>query len=84
MFPHRELICYHLTPRGWIMGDKSFGYGLMYRSPAPSDQVVSMVSRTTIASNGLMMQTSAEIWRSTDNAQVVGLMARFGRSPSTF
>jgi hypothetical protein len=46
--------------------------------------VVSMVNRVTVASNGLMMQTIAEIWRSTDNAQVVGLMARFGRSPPTF
>jgi hypothetical protein len=81
MFPYCESICYHLTPRGWYAGDKQLCYGLLYRKPAPDDQVLSIVCRTTIAANGFILQTLKEIWRSKDNARVIGLMARFGNSP---
>jgi hypothetical protein len=81
MFPYRESICYHLTPRGWFAGDKQLRYGILQRRPAPDDQVLSVISRITIAANGLMLQTPSEIWRSTDHARVVGLLARFGPAP---
>jgi hypothetical protein len=84
MFPYREACCYHLTPLGWFRGDRQLRYGLLYRRPAPKDQVLSILCLKTIAGNGLMCSVSKEVWRSLDHAQVIGLMARFGSLPSMF
>jgi hypothetical protein len=84
MFPSRELMCFHLTPLGWLDGDKHSWLGILYRKPAPDDQVLSVVSRTNIGENGFRIQVIREVWRSTDHARVIGLMARFGRVPPSY
>lgn len=81
MFLYRELACYHLTPRGWYVGDKYLRHGIWIHKPAPLDQVLSVVSKTIIARSGATLNATKEVWRSTDHARVIGLIARFGPMP---
>ena len=82
MASRSESTAYHLTSRGWIVGDRQLGDALPHHRPAPIDQVLSIVFRITTDSAGRKRLFFQEMWRSRNNAQVLGLLARFGAAPA--
>lgn len=82
MIISRESTAYHLTASGWHSGDRQRRFGLMLCKPAPENQVLSLVFRKVTDENGHQWEFFQEVWRSTNHALVIGLLARFGRAPS--
>lgn len=82
MVARSESTAYHLTSRGWIIGDKQLGDAPLHHRPAPVDQVLSIVFRITTNHEGRKRLFFQEIWRSKNNAHVLGLLARFGSAPA--
>lgn len=77
-----ESTSYHLTSRGWIVGDRQLGDAPLHHRPAPANQVLSIVFRITTDGEGRKRLFFQEMWRSKNNAQVLGLLARFGSPPA--
>lgn len=82
MIVYREWTAYHLTPRGWFAGDSQTKDRPLLRRPAPLDQVLSLVYKVTVDDQGYPHRFFVEVWRSSDHAHVVGLLARFGPAPA--
>jgi hypothetical protein len=73
---------YHLTPRGWEVGD-SFYYGSPQKNlPPPTDRVLTVADRTEQASPfSPSIHEWVEKWRSSDKAEVDRLVKQFGSTP---
>ena len=82
MTSRSESTAYHLTSRGWIVGDRQLGDARLHHRPTPVDQVLSTVFRITTDDAGRKRLFFQEMWRSRNNAQVLGLLARFGTAPA--
>jgi hypothetical protein len=84
MFPFTESTAYHLTPRGWRMGDtKREGSPSLFR-PAPIDQVLSLLCTTVIDSEGYRCRSSQEIWRSRNVQHLLSLLIMYGPAPDNW
>lgn len=74
----KEQFEYHLTPAGWVAGDRDLDSGSVSR-PVPHDRVLTVVCTETISSPGQPIESYGEVtFRSDDKALVERLLEQFG------
>lgn len=77
-----EWTTYHLTPRGWVLGDKQREYAPLLRRPAPDDRVLSMVYKVTTARDGQKRRLFKHVWCGNDETETEALLDKFGPAPA--
>jgi hypothetical protein len=77
-----EWTAYHLTPRGWVLGDKQREYAPLLHRPPPNDRVLSMVYKVNTDGNGNKDRSFILVWSSDDPGLVEDLLAKFGPAPA--
>jgi len=82
MTANSEWTTYHLTPAGWVPGDKQRLYAPLLRRPAPEDRVLSIVYKVTVDEECLIRQLFQQIWCSPDETRVEALFDKFGSAPA--
>lgn len=81
MAASNEWTAYHLTPEGWVEGDKQRDFGSLIRQPAPENRVLSVVYKETCNGYGPVHGSQQEQWRSADSVLVDELLAKHGPAP---
>lgn len=76
-----EWTAYHLTPSGWVDGDKQREFAPLLSRPAPDDRVLSVVNKVSIRQHGTPEPIQREVWRTDDDALVASLLSKFGAAP---
>jgi hypothetical protein len=76
-----EWTAYHLTPDGWISGDKQEDSSPLRRRPAPADRILSVIYKETSSGFGPVYGSREEVWRSGDAVLIAELLEKFGTAP---
>jgi hypothetical protein len=77
-----EWTAFHLTPTGWVEGDKQREFAPLLSRMAPTDRVLSVVNKVSIPQHGTDEVVQKEVWRVDDNELVKNLLAEFGPAPN--
>lgn len=78
-----EWTAYHLTPAGWVMGDKQREFAPLLSRPAPADRVLSVVCKVSLQEFGTTELVQRQAWRTDDAVRIATLLEQFGPAPST-
>lgn len=76
-----EWTTHHLTPRGWVVGDKQRKFRTLLQSPPPTDRLLSVVNKVTQQEFHSDELTQQEVWRSPDSPKLAAAIAKFGPAP---
>jgi hypothetical protein len=76
-----EWTAYHLTPGGWVEGDKQREFAPLLSRPAPADRALSVVYKVVRDSDGAVQESQREAWREPNEVLIAELLARFGPTP---
>lgn len=80
MAASQEWTDWHLTPNGWVAGEKKRDSGLMV-SQIPTDRVKSVRYMELCNGYSTPFGDSQEQWQSKDDALVQALLDQFGPAP---
>lgn len=78
-----EWTAYHLTPRGWVMGDKQREFAPLLSRPAPPDRVLSMVNKVCPKEFGTTEVIQREAWRADDEVTISAILKLHGQAPKS-
>lgn len=83
MILNSEWTAYHLTPTGWVVGDKQRQFAPLLSRPAPDDRLLSVVNKVSPREFGTSELVQREVWRTVDEVLVSQALKRFGPAPMT-
>lgn len=81
MAASNEWTVYHLTPEGWIEGDKQRDFAPLVRQPIPESRVLSVVYKETGSGYGPVNCSQQQQWQSTDVVLLEELLNKYGPPP---
>lgn len=76
-----EWTAYHLTPSGWVLGDKQREFAPLLSRPAPDDRLLSVVNKVSPREFGTNELVQREVWRAGDEVLIAKMLGRFGTAP---
>lgn len=76
-----EWTAYHLTPSGWVLGDKQREFAPLLYRPAPDDRLLSVVNKVAPREFGTSQVVQREVWRIEDEILIATMLDQFGPAP---
>lgn len=76
-----EWTAYHLTPLGWVLGDKQREFAPLLSRPAPDDRLLSVVNKVAPREFGTNEVVQREVWRAEDAILIAKMLDQFGPAP---
>ncbi len=77
-----EWTAYHLTPEGWVIGDKQREFAPLLSRPAPGDRLLSVVVKISFQQFGTNEPVQREVWRAADEPLIKSLLDQYGPAPN--